>query len=906
MPNITLNLGSGSGVVADKFFEKISNRDDTKPNAFDTKVPLPMFGELNLELPPFFIVASKKKGKGRNGIKWKLANPMTEIRNLASRKGKNSLRITRNEDAENAGFLETETEQAEFAKARPLLYEFSKRDQAKIVKHFRAIYDGEAENRAIPTKNKPRGFPAVLYKNAKRAGLKETKEKVYTRNTTKGKAKAPMKYPRGRPRKGRKLLVEQEGSDDEDFEDGGLRGEPTAREKKRLEAEKKAREAEKKAQPMDRDLAYLTGIGNFYNYAIRDILDKTSYQNSGKDNVWNAVDRLKKLKEGANKSDGDYINELIKEVKQYELDDPEARAKLLPPHWKKKLEEERADRKKKDDIRNKAIELKNTLVLRPLPPIAEHKKLLKETKKFQEDYKYAENWYGLDDEYKKSLKEYAKIKGKGFESESDAEGDKDDGEDGDGEGSGGGILSKIVKTAKTAYRAVKNPKKALEEVKKFGKNLIYGRLDAYPPSVQKIIDANKDAIVQTITLHRKPLSSTYTTLISWATGGETDKRIKEQPKDTLYHISMWVKLSNGKTLKVEKNEVIAINPNPKAHKDEQTQEVPPPPAGLTFGDMLEKARKEVGDTKFFGYSAKDNNCGNFIEYILKANGMNSKETHDYIGQDTKTILEGFPTLRKVMNTLTDIAGRANVVLEGGDLGETEEKLSHDTYIDMPSQGGRMLGATHSSVFPAHSGHPALMSDMFPRIPQAFSQVYLSHPRPIGGEGLYAGGSGLYAGGSRGSGSYQARNIAPIPRGDSLEGEGFLDDIGDAFKFTFSKQGGRALGQAFKPVGSFLIHKGLPAVVSGLAGLGTTLATGNPIAGFAVGQTAGKALGNYAGKALGDATGMGVGKRPRMVKGSAEAKAYMASIRKKRMKGGELPPRSRGVITDPSLLGQGLY
>lgn len=919
MPNITLNLGSGSGVVADKFFKNTSNRDETKP-ASNTEVPLPMFGELNMELPPFFIVASKKKGKGRNGIKWRLANPLTEIRNLASRKGKNSLRLTRSEDAEAPGFLETTTEQAEFAKVRPVLYEFSKRDQNKIVRHFRAIYDGEAENRAIPTNNKPRGFPAVLYKNAEKAGYKETKSKLYRKNDLKPKGTAPLKYPRGRPRKGRKILPEQEGSDDEDFEDGGLRGEPTAREKKRLEEEKKAREKKKNARPLGEDYISLLGVRDFYTRLIQDIVGKQS----SKDTISLAVERLKEMKGQGDKDDERYIDKYIKEVKQYEGEVD--RAKLLPPEWKKKLEEEEAYYKKKDSVRDMAFDisdrlqdgrLKDARLEKKTKPIAEHKALLKEAKKFMEEHKEAKNWYDLDENFQKSLKEYAKIKGRGFESDGDAEGDKDDDGGCDGESSGGGILGdigkKISKTAKKVYKKITNPKQTLQEVKKFGKNLIYGRLDAYPPSVQKIIDANKDAIVQSITLHRKPLSSTYTTLMSWATGGETDKRLKEQPKDTLYHISMWVKLSNGKTLKVEKNEVIAINPNPKAHKDEQTQEVPPPPAGLTFGDMLEKARKEAGDTKFFGYSAKDNNCGNFIEYILKANGMNSKETHDYIGQDTKAILEGFPTLRKVMNTLTDIAGRANVVLEGGDLGETEEKLSHDTYIDMPSQGGRMLGATHSSVFPAHSGHPALMSDMFPRIPQAFSQVYLSHPRPIGGEGLYAGGHGLYAGGgglyaqgSRGRGSYQARHIAPQHTGTPMEGEGIFDDIGDAFKFTFSKQGGRALGQAFKPVGSFLIHKGLPAVVSGLAGLGTTLATGNPIAGFAVGQTAGKALGNYAGKALGDATGMGVGKRPRMVKGSAEAKAYMASIRKKRMKGGELPPRSRGVITDPSLLGQGLY
>jgi hypothetical protein len=816
MPNITLDLGmEGKGALTDKILAKgkINTRTLKWEGDIDrnVKVDLPTFGEHTLVIPPFFIVKRKvKKGDyyNRAGIRWRLANPLTEIRTLATRKGKPSVNIVRQADADEIQTQYTGEEE------KPTIDQFSQRDQNKLIKYFRAIWEGDADDEPLSTKNKPRGFPAVLYKNAEKAGYKETKNKVYRKNDLKPKKVAEFKKPAGRPRRGRRIVLVGEEDEDEDSDDDEV-GTPTREEKKVAQAQKKAREERKTA-----------------NEAKRDEIKKK------------LADFESKMFVGSNSDK----KALMKEAKAYVIEI-------------KKMFESNAELKQMTERYVKPFTLlyvnENTNV------------------------------------------------GEGLTKVITEEGDKDDGGDGDGESSGGGILSKIVKTAKTAYRAVKNPKKALEEVKKFGKNLIYGRLDAYPPSVQKIIDANKDAIVQSITLHRKPLSSTYTTLMSWATGGETDKRLKEQPKDTLYHISMWVKLSNGKTLKVEKNEVIAINPNPKAHKDEQTQEVPPPPAGLTFGDMLEKARKEAGDTKFFGYSAKDNNCGNFIEYILRANGMESQQTKDYIGQDTKTILEGFPTLRKVMNTITDLAGRANVLLEGGDLGETKEKLSHDTYIDMPSQGGRMLGATHSSVFPAHSGHPALMSDMFPRIPQAFSQVYLSHPRPIGGEGLYAGGGGLYAGGSRGSGSYQARHIAPQHRGTPIEGDGFFDDIGDAFKFTFSKQGGRAIKEGLRPVGTFLTRTALPGLVSGLTGFGTTLLTGNPVAGFAVGQTAGKALGKLAGNALGDATGTGM-KKPRLVKGSAEAKAYMASIRKKRMKGGELPPRSRGVITDPSLLGQGLY
>ena len=50
--------------------------------------------------------------------------------------------------------------------------------------------------------------------------------------------------------------------------------------------------------------------------------------------------------------------------------------------------------------------------------------------------------------------------------------------------------------------------------------------------------------------------------------------------------------------------------------------------------------------------------------------------------------------------------------------------------------------------------------------------------------------------------------------------------------------------------------------------------------------------------VGRPMGMGI----KLKKGSQEAKDYMASIRKKRMKGGAIPPpRSRSAITDPSLL-----
>jgi len=115
-----------------------------------------------------------------------------------------------------------------------------------------------------------------------------------------------------------------------------------------------------------------------------------------------------------------------------------------------------------------------------------------------------------------------------------------------------------------------------------------------------------------------------------------------------------------------------------------------------------------------------------------------------------------------------------------------------------------------------------------------------------------------------------------------KGKGIFDDIGRAFD---PRQNGVA--KAFEPVQHFaektftpqlgrditsgLVHQALPAVVSGLAGSATTALTGNPYAGFAVGQTLGKYAGQQAGDAVGKATGYGVKRgrgRPRKGTGAS--------------------------------------
>ena len=219
---------------------------------------------------------------------------------------------------------------------------------------------------------------------------------------------------------------------------------------------------------------------------------------------------------------------------------------------------------------------------------------------------------------------------------------------------GGSILSSVLDTVKHYTNKVKD----------IAHKVVHGRGEEYPPNAKAMIEKYKNETVVGVSLHRNILSSVFTVLMSAFTNGETARRLLAEPKDKLFHISMWVKLGNGVVLSCEKEDAIKIREHPTKKGKEEEQEAPVP-SNTTFGVFLEKGLHNAGGRKFFGYSAKDNNCGNWIEYILRGNHIDNAATHAFIGQDTKKILDGYPNLRKFMNTVTDLGGRANVVLEGG-------------------------------------------------------------------------------------------------------------------------------------------------------------------------------------------------------------------------------------------------
>jgi len=215
-------------------------------------------------------------------------------------------------------------------------------------------------------------------------------------------------------------------------------------------------------------------------------------------------------------------------------------------------------------------------------------------------------------------------------------------------------------------------------VEDYGKAVIYGRMD-YPPKVRNILKKYGQEVVSSLTIMRTPVQKVLTGALSLFSLGKFGKRMSRS-FDELFHLFLEIRTESGKRLSVEKNEVINMDINPaKRDKTEVKDVISNLPQGLTIEEMLNKTEEYMGKRNFFSYSAKDNNCQDFIVGIFRANKIGDEQDITFIKQDTKSLFRDLPYLRKLANTITDIGGRFNVITTGRGVDEIKnygEVLGH--------------------------------------------------------------------------------------------------------------------------------------------------------------------------------------------------------------------------------------
>ncbi len=184
----------------------------------------------------------------------------------------------------------------------------------------------------------------------------------------------------------------------------------------------------------------------------------------------------------------------------------------------------------------------------------------------------------------------------------------------------------------------------------------FNKRRAYPPILKQYVDQYGEQLVTGGFLYRHKVNQFITSALNVISG---------LAYDTLFHLRSYWTLANGTTLFIEKNERINCGiGQQQAGADTlpiQPSDIPP---GLTFGALVDNTIQYLG-SKAFVYSSYDANCQHWTLGVVTANHIAKPEYVAFIKQDTEAIFKGNAGLRKLANTVTDIAAEANGVWQGG-------------------------------------------------------------------------------------------------------------------------------------------------------------------------------------------------------------------------------------------------
>jgi hypothetical protein len=198
---------------------------------------------------------------------------------------------------------------------------------------------------------------------------------------------------------------------------------------------------------------------------------------------------------------------------------------------------------------------------------------------------------------------------------------------------------------------------------KIAKALLLGRND-YPPKVRNILKKYGSEVIVSYKLKRTPVSSLLTSALSAVSLGEFGDRLKNSEYDELFHLFLELTTASGKRISVEKNEVINADVSPPTRPNEEVEDIVNNiPPGLTINELMNNTKKRMGSS-FFNYSAKSNNCQDFIINILKSNKIGDNSNFEFIKQNTDFLFKNLPVLQRIANATTDLGAKVDVLTQG--------------------------------------------------------------------------------------------------------------------------------------------------------------------------------------------------------------------------------------------------
>ena len=197
----------------------------------------------------------------------------------------------------------------------------------------------------------------------------------------------------------------------------------------------------------------------------------------------------------------------------------------------------------------------------------------------------------------------------------------------------------------------------MKERRNLSSALLHGR-NYYSRAIQTFLHHHGHKHIETLIISRDPIPKILQKTLK-TFGGIS-------PYDKLFHLRLIGTTMDGVKFMIEKNQ--NLNIGKKITGITKHNETIPINLNNTMplSEFLNNGLQLMGVKKYFSYSVT-NNCQVYIKSLLIANGYHNSKFIEFVKQDTRSIFKDKPILRKFVNTLTDVAGRSEILFNGGKL-----------------------------------------------------------------------------------------------------------------------------------------------------------------------------------------------------------------------------------------------
>jgi hypothetical protein len=194
---------------------------------------------------------------------------------------------------------------------------------------------------------------------------------------------------------------------------------------------------------------------------------------------------------------------------------------------------------------------------------------------------------------------------------------------------------------------------------------VWGGGGCSTPSVDRFLDEHGNEPITQSIISRNVINPLITSTLNI----HSPNFKKKNNNNPLYYFKILIK-TDRTSLSLEKNERITIS-RYQMNKGAENMNVNIP-NGLSLNILLDRTKQLMGG-KFLTYSVS-NNCQSLILGILQSNNLSTPQNVLFAKQSTQELFT--PELRKVTNTITDIAGKVDILRQGGDIKKKNPWIQH--------------------------------------------------------------------------------------------------------------------------------------------------------------------------------------------------------------------------------------